>query len=31
MAANSVGVGLGWLSTWLKPDWLRCVDRRLAA
>ncbi|PIV89210.1 MAG: VanZ family protein [Hydrogenophilales bacterium CG17_big_fil_post_rev_8_21_14_2_50_63_12] len=31
MAANSLGVGMGWLSTWLKPDWLHGVDRRLAA
>ena len=31
MAANSAGVGMGWLSTWLKPDWLRSLDRRLAA
>lgn len=31
MAANSAGVGLGWLSTWLKPDWLSGLDRRLAA
>jgi len=31
MAANAIGVGLGWLSTRLKPDWLRGVDRRLAA
>lgn len=31
MAANSMGVGLGWLATWLKPDWLRGLDRRLAA
>jgi VanZ family protein len=31
MAANSVGVGLGWLSTRLKPDWLRWIDRRLFA
>ena len=31
MAANSVGVGLGWLSTWLKPDWLRRIDGRLFA
>jgi VanZ family protein len=31
MAANSLGVGLGWLFTWLKPDWLRWFDRKLAA
>lgn len=31
MAANTIGVGLGWLSTRLKPDWLHGVDRRLAA
>jgi VanZ family protein len=31
MAANSFGLGLGWLSTWLKPDWLSGLDRRLAA
>ncbi len=31
MAANSMGVGLGWLSARLKPDWLRWIDTRLAA
>ncbi len=31
MAANCVGVGLGWLGTRLKPDWLQWIDRRLAA
>ena len=31
MAANTVGVGLGWLFGWLRPDWLRGIDRRLAA
>jgi VanZ family protein len=31
MAANCVGVGVGWLATWLKPDWLGWFDRRLAA
>lgn len=31
MVANTIGVGLGWLSTRLKPDWLRWIDQRLAA
>ncbi|MDD5388366.1 MAG: VanZ family protein [Gallionellaceae bacterium] len=31
MAANTVGVGLGWLSVELAPNWLRMLDRRLAA
>ncbi len=31
MAANTIGVGLGWVSARLKPDWLRWIDRRLAA
>jgi len=31
MAANSIGVGVGWLATWLKPDWLGWFDRKLAA
>ena len=29
MAANSLGVGLGWLATRLFPDWLARLDRRL--
>jgi len=31
MAANCIGVGLGWLSAWLMPNWLRGIDRRFAA
>lgn len=31
MAANTLGVGLGWLSVRLAPDWLRRLDRGLAA
>jgi len=31
MAADCVGVGLGWLTTRLLPDWLRRLDRGLAA
>jgi VanZ family protein len=31
MAANSLGVGIGWLTSRLRPDWLRLLDRRLAA
>ena len=30
MAANSLGVGLGWLSARLMPDWLARLDRKLA-
>lgn len=30
MAANSAGVGLGWFSAWLLPDWLARLDRKLA-
>ncbi len=30
MAANTVGVGLGWLSARLLPDWLARLDRLLA-
>jgi VanZ family protein len=29
MAANSVGVGIGWLVSRLRPDWLRLLDRSL--
>lgn len=31
MAANTIGVGLGWLSVRLAPNWLRWIDRGLAA
>jgi len=31
MAANTLGVGLGWLSARLAPNWLRGIDGRLAA
>jgi VanZ family protein len=30
MAANTLGVGLGWLSALLLPDWLARLDKRLA-
>jgi len=30
MAANTLGVGLGWLSGLLLPDWLARLERRLA-
>jgi VanZ family protein len=30
MAANTLGVGLGWLTALLLPDWLARLDRRLA-
>ncbi len=30
MAANCVGVGLGWLATRIKPNWLGWIERRLA-
>jgi VanZ family protein len=30
MAANTLGVGLGWLSALLLPDWLARLDRGLA-
>jgi len=30
-AADCVGVGLGWLSTRLRPGWLRWIDGKLAA
>lgn len=30
MAANTAGVGLGWVSAWLMPDWLARLDRKLA-
>jgi VanZ family protein len=29
MAANTLGVGLGWASARLMPDWLARLDRRL--
>lgn len=31
MVANTLGVGLGWLSVRLAPNWLRRIDRGLAA
>ena len=31
MAANSLGVGLGWLANRMRPEWLRRIDRVLAA
>lgn len=31
MAANSAGIGAGWLLTRLRPDWLGRIDRRLVA
>lgn len=31
MAANSLGVGIGWLASRLRPDWLHLLDRKLAA
>jgi VanZ family protein len=30
LAADSVGVGIGWLTTRLQPGWLAAIDRRLA-
>lgn len=30
MAANTIGVGTGWLSARLLPDWLARLDRMLA-
>ena len=30
MAANTLGVGLGWLTARLLPDWLARLDRKLA-
>ncbi len=29
MAANTLGIGLGWLATRLAPDWLPRLDRTL--
>lgn len=31
MVVNSIGVGMGWLVTRIKPGWLRSIDCRMAS
>lgn len=30
LAANSLGIGLGWLASWRVPDWLARLERGFA-